>query len=287
MDNIISLRELADVKDYQAYLFDLKDGIRNRMRASSDYNGPEYPSMGVTIDYYIKDQDQPVKLEIVNSEGQVIRSFVNGRPSPPVDTERDMSTEFSEPPAAGGLPNKQGINRYVWNMRHAGGWSENPRRSYLGNGPMVSNGTYTARLTVGDQVMEEQFKVVLDPRGSLVNDDDVAEQERLALEIQSFADEVAQLVATVAKAREDLQNSLETEKASKRAQRKKEQLDTIYYQLVTPPGTYMQPMLQSQTGYLSSMIGRADQRPGQDAYERFEELKSRFEAIKKEFESLK
>ena len=287
LDNIISLRELADVKDYQAYLFDLKDGIRNRMRASSDYNGPEYPSMGVTIDYYIKDQDQPVRLEIVNSEGQVVRSFVNGRPSPPVDTERDMSTEFSEPPAAGGLPNKQGINRYVWNMRHAGGWSENPRRSYLGNGPMVSNGTYTARLTVGDQVMEEQFKVVLDPRGSLVNDDDVAEQERLALEIQSFADEVAQLVATVAKAREDLQNSLETEKASKRAQRKKEQLDAIYYQLVTPPGTYMQPMLQSQTGYLSSMIGRADQRPGQDAYERFEELKSRFEAIKKEFESLK
>jgi len=46
-------------------------------------------------------------------------------------------------------------------------------------------------------------------------------------------------------------------------------------------------MLQSQTGYLGSMIGRADQRPGQDAYDRFEELKAKFEEIKTEFEKLK
>ena len=48
----------------------------------------------------------------------------------------------------------------------------------------------------------------------------------------------------------------------------------------------MQPMLQSQTSYLSSMIGRADQKPGQDAYDRLEELKSTFEEVKAEFEKL-
>ncbi|PWL31893.1 MAG: hypothetical protein DCO95_01525 [Roseivirga sp. XM-24bin3] len=287
MDNIVSLREIGSVKNQQAHLFDIQDGVRNRMYARSDYNGPEYNRMGVTIDYYIKDQDQKVQLDILDDEGNVVRTFVNGRPSPPVNTERDMSTEFSNPPAAGGLPNNQGLNRYSWNMRHAGGWSNNPRRAYMGNGPMVATGKFRAKLTVGDKVMEEDFNVKLDPRVTLVSDADVAEQERLALEIQNFSDKVSKLIATMDEEREALKNSLDTEKASRRDQRKKEALDAIYYKLVTPPGTYMQPMLASQTGYLSSMIGRADQRPGQDAYERFEELKAQFEEIKKEFESLK
>ncbi|MBO6762015.1 MAG: hypothetical protein JJ909_13745, partial [Roseivirga sp.] len=287
MDNIVSLREIGSVKNQQAHLFDIQDGVRNRMYARSDYNGPEYNRMGVTIDYYIKDQDQKVQLDILDDEGNVVRTFVNGRPSPPVNTERDMSTEFSNPPAAGGLPNNQGLNRYSWNMRHAGGWSNNPRRAYMGNGPMVATGKFKAKLTVGDKVMEEDFNVKLDPRVTLVSDADVAEQERLALEIQNFSDQVSKLIATMDEEREALKNSLDTEKASRRDQRKKEALDAIYYKLVTPPGTYMQPMLASQTGYLSSMIGRADQRPGQDAYERFEELKAQFEEIKKEFESLK
>ena len=73
---------------------------------------------------------------------------------------------------------------------------------------------------------------------------------------------------------------------NRRQQRKQEALENLYYQLVTPQGTYMQPMLQSQTGYLNGMIGRADQMPGKDAYERLEELKGRFEAIKAQFEEL-
>jgi len=38
---------------------------------------------------------------------------------------------------------------------------------------------------------------------------------------------------------------------------------------------------------LNSTIGRADQQPGKDAYDRFEELKTKFQEIKKEFEALK
>ena len=83
-----------------------------------------------------------------------------------------------------------------------------------------------------------------------------------------------------------MENSLETEKVSRRQKRKKEALDQVYYQLVTPPGTYMQPMLQAQTNYLNSMLGRADQQPGKDAYDRLEELKEKFEAIRKEAEEL-
>lgn len=283
LDNIISLRRIDAVKNQQAFLFEPKEGVRNRMRARSSFNGPEYPNMGVTLDYYLKDEEQDVRLEILDNGGEVVRTFVSGKPPIETNTERDMSTEFRNPPAAGGLPNKKGLNRYVWNMRHAGGWSANPARSYRGNGPMVANGQYMARLVAGDQQLTQSFQVKMDPRVTLVNDADVAAQTELALEIQQFADEVNQMVDRLKKERKALLNSLDTEQGNP----KKEAFDQVYYRLVTPPGTYMRPMLQAQTGYLRSMIGRADQRPGQDAYERLEELKAEFEEIKKAYKDLK
>ena len=286
LDDVSSLHDLDMAMQEKAYLFQPKDGLRLRMRASSDVNGPEYPGSGVKFNYYIADQERDVTLEIFNEQGEMVKSYMSGKPDPEVNTERDMSTEFSNPPAAPGLPNKQGINQFTWNMRHRSGWNANPRRSFMGNGPMVSTGAYSAKLKVGDDVLETSFKVLLDPRVTLVSDEDTKAQEALALEIRDFQDQVNQLVKSVGDARKALKNSLNQEKINRRQQRKQEALDNIYYQLVTPPGTYMQPMLQSQTGYLNSMIGRADQKPGKDAYDRLEELKGKFETIKAEFEDL-
>ena len=44
----------------------------------------------------------------------------------------------------------------------------------------------------------------------------------------------------------------------------------------------MQPMLIDQARYLQSMLGRADQVPGKDAYERLEDLKNSFNNLKDE-----
>lgn len=285
LDDLTSLRGIRDIKDEQAVFFQPENGLRTRMRASSQPNGPEYSPMGVRFDYYLAGE-QDVQIEIFDEKGKMVRNYISGRPDPKVDTERDMSTEFSNVPASGGLPNNEGMNRFIWNMRHRSGWNANPRRSYRGNGPMVRTGTYTAKLKVGDQVLEQSFEVLLDPRVSLVSDEDVAEQETLALLIRDFQDQVNQLIAEVKKERDDLQNSLDQEKVSRRVQRKKDALDKVYYQLVTQPGTYMKPMLQAQTGYLNSMLGRADQKPGKDAYDRLEELKSTLEEVRAEFDKL-
>lgn len=281
LDNISSIRSLNEAAQQSAYLFETKDAIRFRM------NSRQSPQAGANLEYYIADAKQDVRLDILTSSGKVVRSFVNGKSEPAVNTDVDMATGFSNAPASGGLSNKAGINRFNWNMRHHGGWSANPNRSYLGNGPMVSTGAYKARLTIGSQVLEQDFNVRLDPRATLVNDADVKMQESLALAVREFQSEVAQLVKAVDDERKALNNSLNQERGSKKEQRQKEALDAVYYQLVTSPGTYMQPMLSAQTGYLNSMIGRADQQPGKDAYDRFEELKTKFQEIKKEFEALK
>lgn len=281
LDNISSIRGLNEAAQQSAYLFETKDAIRFRM------NSRQSPQAGANLEYYIADAKQDVRLDILTSSGKVVRSFVNGKSEPAVNTDVDMATGFSNAPASGGLSNKAGINRFNWNMRHHGGWSANPNRSYLGNGPMVSTGAYKARLTIGSQVLEQDFNVRLDPRATLVNDADVKMQESLALAVREFQSEVAKLVKAVDDERKALNNSLNQERGSKKEQRQKEALDAVYYQLVTSPGTYMQPMLSAQTGYLNSMIGRADQQPGKDAYDRFEELKTKFQEIKKEFEALK
>ena len=198
-----------------------------------------------------------------------------------------MSTEFAEAPASSGLPNKAGMNHFTWNMRHQGGWDKDPKRAYTGNGPMVSTGTYTARLIAGATVLEEQFEVVLDPRMTLVSDADVVAQEALNLEIQIFRSELDQFVAAIEKEQEALKLLIEKENTTKKIARRKGELDAIHGELVTSEGTYMQPMLVDQTRYLSSMMGQADQKPGQDAYERFAELKQQLTALKARLEVLK
>ncbi|GAB5527563.1 MAG: hypothetical protein Roseis2KO_54350 [Roseivirga sp.] len=288
LDDINSLSQMASVSESDAYLFKPEDSYRFRYFARGGRDGvsPQYPSPGITIDYYLRDIEDDITLEIVNADGRIVKSFTSGKSEPAVDLEPDMATGFVNPPPSSGLKKKEGVNRFRWNMRHFGGWSQNERRSYKGNGPMVSMGTYTARLTANGKTLTHQFNIELDPRNTLITEEDVKAQEELALAIRDFQDEVNQLVYTLSEKRKALKNSLDTEKVSRRQKRKQEALDNVYYQLVTPPGTYMQPMLQSQTGYLNSMLGRADQRPGKDAYDRLEELKAQFEEIKKAAEEL-
>jgi hypothetical protein len=288
LDNLTSLRGVNEIKDQQVVLFQTKPAIRNMMGAQSETNGPEYLRTGAKLDFYLAEKQDELRLELINEKGQLVRTFKANTPKKEtVDTTRNMSTEFSEAPASGGLPNNAGMNHFSWNLRHQGGWDKDPKRAYTGNGPMVSTGKYTARLIAGETVLEEKFDVLLDPRMTLVTDADVAEQEALNLEIQTFRDELAQLIEAVEKEQEALKLLIEKENNTKKIARTKSELDAIHQELVTPDGTYMQPMLEDQARYLNSMMGQADQKPGKDAYERFAELKQQFGEIKARFEGMK
>ena len=274
MDNISTIHNIEVASESDVYLFKPENLDRYRFFSfGSNDDGPQFPNPSVTIDYYLNNVESEVQLEILNAQGNVIKSFKSGKTEPFEPSEVDMATGFlSSPPPSSGLGKNVGLNRFSWNMRHYGEWSSDPRRAYRGNGPMVAPGDFTVRLTSGDKVFTENFTIKPDPRNTLVTLEDMKAQEKLALEIRSFSDQVDQFVDMVDKERKALENTLSKERASKRLQNKKDALEAVYYQLVTPPGTYMKPMLQSQTGYLNSMLGRADQRPGKDAYDRLEEL---------------
>jgi len=48
----------------------------------------------------------------------------------------------------------------------------------------------------------------------------------------------------------------------------------------------MTPMLIDQLNYLASMLNRADQRPGKDAYDRYEELEGKLYKLLADYNTL-
>jgi hypothetical protein len=64
-------------------------------------------------------------------------------------------------------------------------------------------------------------------------------------------------------------------------------LDALRARLVNASGAYPQQMLQSQVRYLASMLDRADQRPGRDAYQRLEQLQAAIAACEAELVAIK
>jgi hypothetical protein len=128
---------------------------------------------------------------------------------------------------------------------------------------MVAPGTYTARLSVGTFSQTAHFEVRMDPRVEKegITTAGVAAQTELALKARDALGQARKLAADVAEA-------LKTEVDPDRRDRLTAARDV----LTTTPVRYSRPMLVDQLEYLYSNLIRADQRPGQDAYERFAEL---------------
>ncbi len=99
-----------------------------------------------------KEKKPDATLEILDAQGEVIRTFTNLK-----------DEESNDEP----LTTKAGMNRYVWNLRHEGAerfpgmilWS-----GFGMSGPLALPGDYQARLTVGESVQTVPFVIEPDPR---------------------------------------------------------------------------------------------------------------------------
>jgi hypothetical protein len=92
--------------------------------------------------------DEVATLEILGADGEVLRTF------------------SSDSDASAPLATKTGLNRQVWDLRRESpealpgiGEFGSGSRGYRG-----MPGTYTARLTVGESTLTQQFDVLADPR---------------------------------------------------------------------------------------------------------------------------
>src|SRR5437660_4811914 len=171
LDNITALEELTpDVLASDFHVFGtLPAQIRVRPRrlgvAPSRFSTPNAPA-GAVLDYYLKTALDTSAAQAEGGEpgGRQRRGRV-------IVTVTDAKGDTVVVDSSG--PGKQGVNRYVWNLRYAGPTrlafekpsgteeEENPFRQV--GGPRAIPGTYTATLSAGGRTQTASLTVEPDP----------------------------------------------------------------------------------------------------------------------------
>jgi photosystem II stability/assembly factor-like uncharacterized protein len=281
LDNLTPLHQLsAQVRTAKAHLFHPREAYRMRYRLSSGPDAPQYLPAGAVIDYALADEQVgPVTLEILDAKGNLVRGFSSEAAGETTQPGPGMHRPTLERVGTPRLPRKAGVNRFIWDLAHAGPWDADARRSGR-NGPLAVPGTYQLRLTVGDWSETRPLEVKIDPRvaADRVTQADLEEQLAFGLKVRDAVTEVKRLVVELNGARERLSRQVgeagRNRKASGRAEAALRSLEALEGRLVTAEGRYMQPMLVDQLTYLYSMTNDADQKIGKDMVQRFDELKA-------------
>lgn len=143
------------------YLTNTRSALDNSsasFKGTHDFEGIN-PASGVVIYYHLpKDlSGKKVTMEIKDSKGRIINSF---------STTKDKSFKSypGGPPSPSYITNKEGLNRFVWNMRHRtmpGIPTAYIEASYRGH--RVAPGTYTISLTSGDKTMTQECTILANP----------------------------------------------------------------------------------------------------------------------------
>ncbi|HCC71703.1 MAG TPA: hypothetical protein DEQ09_11205, partial [Bacteroidales bacterium] len=252
MDDISPLHAYDPmINNAKITLFTPQDGFRSPERR------------GLYIDCYIPSDVSSASIEIRNNEGEIIREIsVNGN---------------------------KGLHRVMWDMRLDVKLPASSVSRWF-RGPKVVPARYTAVLIVNNERISKGFDVLPDPRiiENGMTYKSYKEQFDLCMKVVRLYKKTALLIEEVDKTLDSEKNkSTDKLKSKKWREKNKQDLLKIKNQLVTNQDIrYPQPMLSDQIMYLYSMIGRSDQKPGNDAYIRFNELSGRLESIRNQFEGL-
>ena len=166
LDDIAPLRQAdSAVAAGDAHLFKPSTATRTRTGhvKRRRYAIAENPPDGAILYYYLKEEPkQPIKLEILDPAGKVIRSFTSEEKKKEADAEAEWEKDEPEDH----IPAKAGLNTFAWDLRYQEP-VKIPKAVYDEGdptGPLVLPGKYQVRLTVGDKAATEPIEIVLDPR---------------------------------------------------------------------------------------------------------------------------
>ncbi|MEP6993040.1 MAG: glycosyl hydrolase [Acidobacteriota bacterium] len=257
---------------------------------------------GVVVNYWIKDkpaEGEKIRLEFLDGDA-VIRTFSNEKPSKAEDLEEQAKREEEEKDHDKPLEPKEGLNRFVWDMRvlkptlaPKAVFNEGTKAS-----PKVAPGTYTVRLTVHDKTSAENFEVVPHPAGFAAAQDMKAQYDLL----KSIRDRLSDTHTAVLKIR-DLRQQVKD--LAERAQRlgkgdalKKQAVDlaaklTGVEEKLTNPKILAdeddlnyEPKLDHDWTYLAAVVASADAKPTPGSAKYYSLLKERLDGIQTEFQGI-
>jgi hypothetical protein len=255
------------------YLFQPRDTIRYRTGASQGGNGnPEYPAASAHIDVWF--QAAPpgdTKLDILDSKGQVIRSF--GVASGGGGAVAGQGMRGPGGRGGGGatsIRNEAGMQRFNWDMRY-------PGVNNAPGGPMAPPGKYAVRLTAGAYNATRTFELKADPRvvKDGVTQADLDDQFAFLIKLrdaQTEARRLAQRVDDAMKKAGVPPPAAATPGVKTMNEKFAHPLQKLWAQFNDLAGIYPQPMLLAQLQNVQRMVGSADQKVGKDAIDRYNDL---------------
>jgi hypothetical protein len=268
----------------------IKDGVSSsalHLYAPEEATRRARPAM---FDYYLKTKADKVTIDILDAQGQVIRSVV-GPPAKPAD---DADSGFRPPPAVVGV--EAGLNRYVWDMRYAGAtvfpglimWGGSPE-----DGPLAVPGHYQVRVTANGESQTQPFTIAMDPRVKASPADLQAEFD-FAVKVRDRVSEANTAVIAVRRVRTDIDDRIEKAKHAERDTTRKPlttalenlrlkltAVEESVYQVKNQSG--QDPLnfpikLNNKIAHLSDVIEGADAKPTDQTYAAYKELSDELQA---------
>ena len=176
LDNITPLRQINLNKTKETVLFKPQKAMRVRWNMNTDTPLPpeepagENPPDGAMIDYYLNsNSSSPVKLEILNTKGEIIRTFSSNDTLYTIP-EVNIPLYWIRPQQI--LAATAGAHRFLWDMRYTplNTPAAYPMTAIIHNtppdatAPWVMPGNYTVRLTANGQTQEQPITITMDPR---------------------------------------------------------------------------------------------------------------------------
>jgi len=222
-DDLPMLHQIVDAggfsKAAETNLFKPKEAYR--MPGGGGFGGPtatvgRNPAAGVVVYYYLKNKPtSDIQLEFFDGAGKSIRKFT-GRVERPGAAS---TTAQPAAPAGGGeggfggggaappVTMDVGLNRFIWDMRHADAvrfpgmilWSGETR------GPKIAPGTYQVKLTVDGKTFTQPFEVKADPRLS-ITPADYAKQTELGLRVRDKLTETHNAIIQIRDVRKQVED---------------------------------------------------------------------------------
>ncbi|HVA62951.1 MAG TPA: hypothetical protein VNF74_04430 [Terriglobales bacterium] len=270
LDDLGPLRQLTPaVAAAQDYLYVPETAVRSGGRGGFGFGrgpaGPEYPAVGAMIGYYLKNAPSgDLKLEILNAQGQVIRTITSAAPA---GGRGGRGGSFGRG-APARLDKAAGMHRFTWDLRYPGPW-QSAAQPEGPNGPTAVPGRYQVRLSADGWSQTQPLTLIEDPRNTAdgVTTADLQEQFDHNLQVRALVSQVNQLVARVRAAQRQPPAGADPAKIAALAEL-----------LITPAIRYSRPGLQTQITYLYGMDNNSDQKIGRDAITRLATLQKQLAA---------
>ena len=202
LDDITPLRQAAEVRDAQAFLYRPATAVRvdnaGFMGTPLPPEEPtaENPPNGAIVDYFLAKPAENVKLEIFDAQRTLVRSFSSEAPRqshrPPVP----IAERWLAKPQP--LDKSAGMHRLVWNLAWGAelGGSGDEEEYSAPRGPRAAPGDYEIRLTVDGKTLSQPLHITMDPR-SRATPQDLAQQVKLGRQIFGEALETRKTLSTI------------------------------------------------------------------------------------------